>query len=76
MKSTTCQIDHTLIREECKCLFFQISLIVKLRLNLLFPFGGCSVLQDFMGSLFTYFLIVYSQNIARHLARLYVFIHW
>lgn len=28
----------------CKYPFFQTGLIVKLRLNLLFPFGGCSVL--------------------------------
>ena len=30
--------------------FFKTGLIVKLRLNLLFPFGGCSVLHGFMGS--------------------------
>ena len=70
MKSTTCQIDHTLMREECKYPFLQISLIVNVRLNLLFPFGGCSVLQGFVGSSFTDFLILGSQNLAHQLARL------
>jgi len=41
---------------ECKDPFFETGLIVRLRLNQLFPFSGCSVLNVFVwSSLFVYF---------------------